>query len=146
MHDDELFRYCALLFLSHNGINKLQQNIHTQGGEIMKKLLVSIGLIIMLAASVFALSGCGKNEDKKDQKPLIGSWEHSGFMYTFNDDNTGSYTVYGTPMNFTYEDDGSKVKILYKGNTIPGTYEYKIDGKKLIIKDSFGSDVVYEKK
>jgi hypothetical protein len=49
-------------------------------------------------------------------------------------------------MNFTYDDDGSKVKILYKGNTIPGTYEYRIDGKKLIIKDSFGSDVVYQKK
>ena len=112
----------------------------------MKKLLVTLGLIIMLMASVFALSGCDKNNNKKDQKPIVGSWEHSGYIYTFNDDMTGSYTVYGTAMNFTYEDDGSRVKILYKGNTVPGTYEYRIDGKKLIIKDSFGSDVVYEKK
>ena len=49
-------------------------------------------------------------------------------------------------MKFTYEDDGKKVKILYNGNTIPGTYEYRIDGNKLIIKDSFGNDLEYTRK
>ena len=49
-------------------------------------------------------------------------------------------------MEFTYKDDGKKVSILYKGNTSPLELEYKIEGKKLIIKDSFGSDVEYERK
>jgi uncharacterized lipoprotein YehR (DUF1307 family) len=114
--------------------------------NIMKKALLSILLAVTLIASMFMLAGCGKDEEKRNQNPLVGSWEHSGYIYTFKDDNTGSYTAFGNEMNFTYDDDGSKVKILYKGNTIPGTYEYRIDGKKLIIKDSFGSDVVYQKK
>ena len=93
------------------------------------------------------LSGCGKSEDSKNQSnTIIGSWEHSGYVYTLNEDKTGSYTAYGSEMKFTYEDDGKQVKILYNGNTIPGTYEYRIDGNKLIIKDSFGSDIEYIRK
>ena len=113
----------------------------------MKTIIVPIGLILMLVVSIFALSGCNKKQkNNENTNPLVGSWDHSGYIYTFNDDKTGSYTAFGNVMNFTYEDDGSKVKILYNGNTVPGTYEYKIDGNKLIIKDSFGSDVIYEKK
>lgn len=112
----------------------------------MKKVVLSILLAIVMVAGIFTLAGCGKNSDKSDKAPIIGSWDHSGYVYTFNEDKTGSYEVFGNTMNFTYEDDGSKVSILYKGNTVPGTYEYKIDGDKLIIKDSFGDDVIYKKK
>lgn len=113
----------------------------------MKKVLLSILLACVLFASVFALAGCGnKNSDKSDKAPIIGSWNHSGYVYTFNEDKTGSYEAFGRIMEFTYEDDGNQVRILYKGNTVPGTYEYKVDGDKLIIKDSFGSDVIYKKK
>ena len=35
-------------------------------------------------------------------------------------------------MECTYEDDGTKVTILYSGNTVPSTYEYKIDGDILL--------------
>ena len=49
-------------------------------------------------------------------------------------------------MNFTYEDKETEISILYNGNTTASTLEYKIEGKKLTIKDSFGSDVVYIKK
>lgn len=111
----------------------------------MKKIVLSIALAVVLLASMFILTGCGKSKDS-DKAPIIGSWDHSGYVYTFNEDKTGTYELYGSKMNFTYEDDGNKITILYNGNTVPGTYEYRIDGNKLIIKDSFGKDVVYTKK
>ena len=49
-------------------------------------------------------------------------------------------------MKFTYEDDGKKVSILYNGNTVASDFEYRIEGDKLIIKDSFGKDVEYKRK
>ena len=108
----------------------------------MKKSLISIVIATVLMVSVFALTGCGK----KGANTIVGSWDHSGFVYTFNKDKTGSYDALGNKMNFTYEDDGEKVSILYTGNTAASTYEYKIEGKKLIIKDSFGNDVEYTRK
>lgn len=108
----------------------------------MKKSFISIVVATVLMVSVFALTGCGK----KAANTLVGSWDHSGFVYTFNKDNTGSYDALGNKMNFTYEDAGEKVSILYTGNTAASTYEYKIEGKKLIIKDSFGNDVEYTRK
>ena len=98
-------------------------------------------LLFVLIASVFVLTAC-KKEDS-----IVGSWEHTGgYVYTFNDDMTGSYTAGGTKMEFTYKDDGEKVSILYKDNTAASDYAYKIEGNKLIIKDSFGNDVEYIKK
>ena len=49
-------------------------------------------------------------------------------------------------MEFTYKDKGEEVEILYKGNTMANTFKYRIEGKKLIIKDSFDNDVEYTKK
>ena len=46
---------------------------------------------------------------------------------------------------WTYEDDGTKVTILYNGDTASSTYEYTIEGNTLTIKDSFGNDVKYVK-
>ena len=105
----------------------------------MKKGILSLVLVITLA---FVLTGCGK-------KGLVGEWQYesgSGYVYTFNEDKTCSYEAFGTKMECTYEDDGEKVSILYKGNTAASTYEYKIEGDTLTIKDSFGKDVVYKRK
>ena len=107
----------------------------------MKKSLAFISLMSVVIVSLFTLTGCGKKE-----KTLVGSWVHSSYVYTFNSDKTGTYDALGTKMEFTYEDDGSKVSILYKGNTNASTYEYKIEDNKLIIKDSFGNDVEYTRK
>lgn len=49
-------------------------------------------------------------------------------------------------MEFTYEDDGSKVSILYTGNTMPSEYSYTVNGNVLSIEDSFGEKVEYTKK
>ena len=112
--------------------------------------VVSVLCIVMIAIVTLALTGCGKKDGKSDKATLVGSWEYnrgsSTYAYNFKDDKTGSYSVYGTEMPFTYEDDGQKVTILYEGNTVSSTFEYKIEGNKLIIKDSFGNDVEYIKK
>ena len=48
-------------------------------------------------------------------------------------------------MECTYEVDGDKLSILYNGNSAPFETTYTIEGKKLNIKDSFGSDTIYER-
>ena len=113
----------------------------------MKRTLLAIGLVALLIACVFILAGCNKGETQ-EAKGIIGSWEYvsGGYTYTFNEDKTGSYVYGETKMEFTYEDDGSKVSMLYTGNTAPLELEYRIEGNKLIIKDSLGSDVEYVKK
>ena len=114
----------------------------------MKKTFLAIGMIVMLAIAVLVLTGCGEKEE--EAKGIVGSWSYSPYgteyTYTFNSDKTGSYSVSGTAMPFTYEDQGDKVTILYNGNTVPSTFAYRIEGNKLIIKDSFGTDVEYTKK
>ena len=102
-----------------------------------KQLL--FGLIIVF--SLFCLTACENNNS------IIGSWEHpGGYVYTFNENMTGSYTVTGKKMEFTYKDDGNSVSILYTGNTDASNYAYRIEGKQLFIKDSFGNDVIYTRK
>ena len=116
----------------------------------MKKTLMVIGLALILVLGVLVLAGCEKSENGEaaESKGIIGSWEYvtGGYTYIFNEDKTGSYVVGETKMEFTYEDDGTKVSILYTGNTDASEYEYRIEGNKLIIKDSLGSDVEYVKK
>ena len=107
--------------------------------NIFKKVLLSFVLI----GCIVALVGCNKQSDSNS---IVGSWAHDSYVYTFNDNNTGNYEAGGTKMEFTYKDDGKKVSILYTGNTDASDYEYKIEGKKLIIKDSLGNDVEYIKK
>ena len=112
----------------------------------MKKIVKSLLVFTIIIVSVFTLAGCGKTKD--DKTSIIGSWEYKsgGYVYKFNKDETGSYTAGNVVMKFTYKDDGKKVSILYSGNTTSSDYEYKIEGNKLIIKDSFGNDVEYVKK
>ena len=104
----------------------------------MKRILKSLLVVFVFVFVLVGVTGCG-------DKGLIGTWKHGNYAYTFNDNNKGYYSVGSTKMNFKYEDDGKKVKITYDGNTTGSTYEYKIDGKKLIIKDSFGNNVEYTK-
>ncbi len=79
---------------------------------------------------------------------IIGSWVYAGggYTYTFNADGSGSYSAGSTVMEFTYEDLGGKVKILYKGNTMASEYGYTVSGNTLSIEDSFGDKVEYTKK
>lgn len=108
----------------------------------MKKTITLVVLIVMLAASALILTGCGEKQDKG----LVGKWEYSSYVYTFNEDKTGNYSMGGQSKEFTYEDKGTEVSILYTGNTSPLVLKYRIEGNKLIVTDSFGKDVEYVKK
>lgn len=110
----------------------------------MKKNLLFI--VAFCAIITLFLTGCGK-------KGLIGDWAYfngsstnSSMYYTFKDEKSGSYNFGGGSRNFTYEDDGKTLTILYDGDTLSSTFEYKLDGDTLTIKDSFGSDVIYKRK
>ena len=112
-----------------------------KGGTIMKKIALTIALILIFATFVFVLTGCNEKTEG-----VVGKWAYTSYVYTFNSDKTGTYDASGTLMQFTYEDDGEKLSILYTGSTSPLVLKYRIDGNKLIITDSFGSDVEYTKK
>ena len=94
----------------------------------MKKLLMLLVLATLLV-------GCGK-------KSIIGSWAYGSYVYTFNEDKTCSYST----RKCTYEVNDNKLSILYDGDTTPFETTYEIDGDKLIIKDSFGNDIIYTRK
>ncbi len=111
----------------------------------MKKTILSIVISLILIATAFILTGCGEKQEES-KGGVTGQWAYTSYVYTFNADKTGTYDVSGKEMKFTYEDDGEKLSILYEGNTSPTVLKYRIDGDKLIITDSFGSDVEYTKK
>lgn len=82
---------------------------------------------------------------------LVGSWdfaELSGMVYTFNADGTGSYDMFGEVMNFTYETDGSTLKLTFTDEDVdvPTELAYTIDGDTLNVKDSLGNDTIYKRK
>ena len=79
---------------------------------------------------------------------LVGSWEYQGggYTYTFNADGTGTYDVSGNLMKFTYEATDSTISFTYGSDTTPMTHNYSINGKVLNVKDSNGSDTLYNRK
>lgn len=105
----------------------------------MKKTL--LGIVLLCAFSFVLLTGCGK-------KGLVGKWEYEtgGYVYTFNEDGTGSYAISGFESKFTYTTEGNKISILYEGNTAAFESEFEIDGDTLNVKDSLGNDTIYKRK
>lgn len=109
----------------------------------IKKLL----LVLVLVLGVFALTGCDKKENNKNS--IVGTWEYqfgSDYVYTFNDDLTGTYKVGSTTMEFTYKIECNQLSILYKGNSTPFTTDFSIKDNVLNVKDSYGNDTLYNKK
>ena len=104
------------------------------------------------AATVAATDPATATEAKaSSDNGLVGSWDYaelSGMVYTFNADGTGTYDMFGEVMNFTYEADGSTLKITYtdEGVDAPMELEYEIDGDTLNVKDLFGNDTLYKRK
>ena len=109
----------------------------------MKKKIISIfAIVAIIAVSLIGLTGCGQKADNK--KSIVGDWEYKnggGYIYHFNEDGTGTYM--GT-MKFTYTENNGAVTITYDGmdNSLQGTW----DGDVLNIKDSLGSDTIYNRK
>ena len=110
----------------------------------MKKILA---LVLVMVLSIGFLAACGEKEDDSGSASIVGTWEYEngGYTYEFKEDGTGTYDV-GTVMEFTYTAEDGVLSILYTNNTSPTVLDYTITGKKLNIKDSFGSDTIYNKK
>ena len=127
----------------------------------MKKTIAIMLVIAFLVAGLFILTGCGEeNKTNSDNQSngenqsskevtIVGSWKTQAYgadyVYTFNADGTGKYDAAGTVMEFTYTTEGSKISILYTGNTDPFETEYSIDGETLNVKDSLGKDTLYSR-
>ena len=112
----------------------------------MKKVIALL-LVMALSCVLFASCGGSGGESKASDDPkeaIVGTWEYEsgGYTYVFKADGTGEYSG----MAFTYTIDGSKLSILYTGNTAPFETEFSIEGDKLNIKDSSGSDTIYVRK
>lgn len=116
----------------------------------MKKLIALL-LAAVLLVSLCACSDSGTDKEKDDGKKetvtIVGTWEYSAMSaaYVFNEDGTGAYRFGETEMPFTYEDDGTTLKILYENSTSPNEFKYTIKGNTLSIEDSFGSITEYTK-
>ena len=101
---------------------------------------------------LFAFTACKNSTDEpatdSEKATIVGSWEYTGgtYVYTFNEDGTGTYDTGSAVMNFTYEATDTELSISYEGNTSPTVLEYVLDGDTLNVKDSFGSDTVYKRK
>ena len=105
----------------------------------MKKIFFGIALVMLVTLVI----GCGK-------KGLVGKWRQDGYSvdyyFIFNEDKTCSYEMSGAKRVCTYNDDGSKITVYYKGNPNPNIYEYTIDGNALTIKDSYNNVIKYTRK
>ena len=98
-------------------------------------------LIVVLFLVLFLTTGC--------EKSIVGKWKaidvDNEYYYIFNKNKTCSYEMTFARLDCTYEVDGEKLIILYKGNEKANTFEYRFDGKTLIIKDDTGKDNKFTK-
>ena len=74
----------------------------------MKKVAL---VLIMLSVSILVLTGCKGKEESKES--IIGSWNSNGYVYTLNENETGSYSYKETLLPFTYDDNGAGVIIKF---------------------------------
>ena len=111
----------------------------------MNKVIKVFAIVMLFSVALFALVACGE----KEVNPIVGFWKNdeSGFdfVYTFNDDGTGSYDSAGTVMPFKYTMDGEKLSVTYDGDSISWDTTFKVNNDTLTVVDSTGEDVVYHK-
>lgn len=129
----------------------------------MKKLAILLSITFAFLA-LTALTACDKKTDESasvaaDANPaadtkaeeentgIVGQWKHEmGYTYDFKADGTGAYLIPdGDPMKFTYTAENGKLSLSYEDTTQPTVLDYEIKGKVLNVKDSFGSDTLYNR-
>ena len=94
-----------------------------------------------------AASGTSAEADSTAQ--LIGQWQSENlpdYIYTFNADGTGQYDMAGNILELTYTVQDGKITMTFLTQGYqPVTLAYVLDGDRLNIKDSFGSDTFYNR-
>ena len=111
-----------------------------------------IGIICGVVVAAAAIAGIVVAVVNNNGGPaIVGKWKYyeegssysADFIYTFNKDGTGEYSMFGASKPFTYTTDGNKLTITY--DSAPFETEYEINGDILNVKDSAGSDTLYKK-
>ncbi len=137
-----------------------------------RSFTVKISAVVMAAISIAAFAGCG-SDDSSDtsgktsgsvssssstgnasaydsSKPLVGKFEAaglSGLFYTFNEDGTGEYELFGEVIKLNYSVKDGKLVIEFHSDEMGTmTVDYKIDETKLSMKDITGNYVDYMRK
>lgn len=125
----------------------------------MKKSIRLLAVVSVLAV-LCAFAGCNKNDSETGKSstvsavseqsandPIVGKWQSEklpDYVYTFNADGTGQYDMAGNILELTYTTEDGKITISFTADGYtPVTLNYELDGDKLNIKDSFGSDTFY---
>ena len=120
----------------------------------MKKVILSTIAVVVMALTFVSCGNSGDNGGNKGgdkAQGIVGSWYYNdNTFYTFNEDGSGSYTVYGTLFgNFTYTENNGKLTLNYEGFTDPTVFNYKVEDKTLTIltgEGNIGSDTEYKRK
>ncbi len=120
----------------------------------MKKVIFSMFAMVIMALTFVSCGNSGNSGDNKGSdkgQGIVGSWYYNdNTFYTFNEDGTGSYTVYGTLWgNFTYSENDGKLTLNYEEFTEPTVFNYKVEGETLTIlsgEGNIGSDTEYKRK
>ena len=120
----------------------------------MKKVIFSMIAVVVMALAFVSCGNSGNDGGNKGgdkAKGIVGSWYYNdNTFYTFNEDGTGSYTVYGTLWgNFNYTESDGKLTLNYEGFTDPTVFNYKVEGETLTIlsgEGNIGSDTEYKRK
>ena len=111
-----------------------------------------IGIICGVVVAAAAIAGIVIAVLNNNGGPaIVGKWKYykegssysADYVYTFNKDGTGEYSMSGAAMPFTYTTDGNKLTINY--DSAPFETEYEINGDILNVKDSGGNDTLYKK-
>lgn len=113
--------------------------------------VVAIAAVTGIVVVIINNNNSSSSETRDENTPaIVGKWKYydkdfgsMDFIYTFNKDGTGNYSMAGTPMPFTYTIDGNNLTITYDSG--PFETEYEINGDILNVKDSGGNDTLYKK-
>ncbi len=85
-------------------------------------------------------------DDAGEKAPsLAGMWVNDAdqSMYVFGSNGTGLRTVGGVEMHFTYEIEGSELRILFDGNQYPFVTTFELEGDTMRMLNSLGSTETY---
>ena len=96
----------------------------------MKKISLVLALVLMMS---FVLCACGASNE------IVGEWKgEAGETMIFEDDGTGSISMFGVEVTFTYEAADGKLSMTPESEEIceTETTDYTIEGDKLIIDGS----------
>ena len=117
--------------------------------RISKRILaLTLGAILLLG--IVGIANAPASQAKKKSK-LIGTWKceyklDEGTIvaiYEFDKNGTGSYSLGGEKLKFTYKDNGKVVKIRFANADSDLKMKYKIKGNRFIYKDITGQKVVF---